>query len=295
MMKKNRLKIFIFGANGFIGNYLKKYLYNDYILFTPNKKKINLSKKKDLRKYLLKHEPDIIINLVASTKFKFNQIKEKKNQIINTLNTTKNLVNSINLNCKLIIFFGSIEEYGNIEVPFKENQNVSPLTHYGKYKYKAYLYIKKILKGKKINYIWLRPSLTFGSGDNNQRYLGYIINSIKKNKPFIVKPGEQIRDFIHVDDLCKTLRLIIKNHKKKFNCILNISAQNYVKLRLIPNIIQNIIKKKIKYVFKKTDKKEINLCNSNLKLKKTFPGLKFMSFKKGLIKTLKEESILKEN
>ena len=292
MMKKNRLKIFISGSNGFIGKHLKKNLFKNYILVTPTKKRLNLNKKKNLKEYLKKHDPDIIINLAASTKFKSNQINEKQNQIINTLNLNKNLVNSINPKCRLIIFFGSIEEYGSISTPFKENQHVLPLTYYGKYKYKSYLYIKKFLKRKKLNYIWLRPSLTYGYGDNNERYLGYIINSIKKNKTFIVKPGEQIRDFIHVDDLCKALRLIIKNYKKKFNCILNISAQNYIKIRLIPSIIENIIQKKIKFVFEKTDKKEINLCNSNLKLKKIFPNLKFMSFEKGLIKTLKDESIL---
>lgn len=292
MMRKNKLRIFITGSNGFIGKHLKKNLIKDFLLLTPDKKKLNLNKKKNLRNYLKKYNPDIVIHLAASTKFKSSKINEKKNQIINTLNTTKNLVNSINSRCKLIIFFGSIEEYGDIITPFKETQKVSPLTFYGKYKHKSYLYVKKFLKEKKLNYIWLRPSLTYGYGDNNERYLGYIINSIKKNKLFIVKPGEQVRDFIHVDDLCKVLRLIIKNYKKKFNCILNISAQNYVKIRFIPKIIEKITKKKIKFLFKKPNTKEINLCNSNLRLKNIFPYLKFMSFEKGLIKTLKDESIL---
>lgn len=43
---------------------------------------------------------------------------------------------------------------------------------------------------------------------------------------------------------------------------------------------------------KKQKKKEINLFNSNKKLLKMFPNLKFMSFEKGLIKTLKDYSIL---
>ena len=292
MMKKNKLRIFISGSNGFIGKHLKKNLVKDFFLLTPDKKKLNLNKKINLKNYLKKYEPNIVIHLATSTKFKSNKISEKKNQIINTLNTTKNLVNSVNLNCQLIIFFGSIEEYGDITTPFKETQKVLPLSYYGKYKSKSYLYVKKFLKRKKINYIWLRPSLTYGYGDNNERYLGYIINSIKKNKSFVVKPGEQLRDYIHVDDLCKVLRLIIKNSKKKFNCILNISAQNYVKIRLIPKIIEKITQKKIKFFFKKPNIKEINLCNSNSRLRNLFPNLKFMSFEKGLIKTLKDESIL---
>ena len=292
MMSQDKINIFISGSNGFIGNYIKKALIKDFNLLTPSKKKLNLNKTSILKEYFIKNKPDVIIHLAASTKFKLKKKNEKKNQIENTFNITKNLVTNINPECKLVIFFGSIEEYGNIKCPFKETQHVKPITYYGKYKYKSYLYVSKYLKKKNLNYIWLRPSLTYGFGDNKERFLGHIINSIKKNKSFIIKPGEKIRDYIHVDDICKVLKLIVKNYKKKFNFILNISAQNYIKIRLIPKMIEKIIKQKVKYVFKESDEKEINLCNSNRRLINLFPKLKFISFKKGLIKTLKDESIL---
>jgi nucleoside-diphosphate-sugar epimerase len=292
MMSQNKIKIFISGSNGFIGNYVKKTLIKNFDLLTPSKKKLNLNKRNILKDYFNKNKPDVVIHLAASTKFKLKKKDEKQNQIKNTFNTTKNLVTSINPECKLIVFFGSIEEYGNIKCPFKEDHHVKPITYYGKYKYKSYLYVLKYLKKKNLNYIWLRPSLTYGYGDNKERFLGHIINSIKKKEFFIIKPGEQKRDYIHIDDLCKVLELIVKNYKKKFNCILNISAQNYVKIRLIPKLIEKIIQQKVKYVFKRPDTKEINLCSSNRRLKNLFPNLKFISFRKGLIKTLKDESIL---
>ena len=134
--------------------------------------------------------------------------------------------------------------------------------------------------------------MIFGYGDNKERYLGYIVESIKKNKKFYITPGNQVRDYIHVNDLSKVLSILILNYKRKYNCILNISAQNYVKIKHIPEMIERLIKRKINYVLKKTKKKEINLINSNKKLLSFFPNLKFMSFKKGLIKTLKDNSIL---
>ena len=60
----------------------------------------------------------------------------------------------------------------------------------------------------------------------------------------------------------------------------------------IPKMIEKSLKKKISYAIKKPFKKELNLLNSNNKLMKFFPKLKFMTFKKGLIKTLKDESII---
>jgi nucleoside-diphosphate-sugar epimerase len=290
MMSLNKLRIFISGSKGFVGNHIKNTLKDKYHLFTPSKKKLNLNNYYQLKKFMNDNKPDIIIHLASSTKFKQKKLSEKKNQIDNTFNSTKNIIKNVNPECKLIIFFGSIEEYGKARCPFKEKQKVKPVTYYGMYKYKSYLYISSYLKKKKSNFLWLRPSLIYGYGDNKERFLGHIISSIKKNKNFSIKPGNQVRDYIHVDDICKVLSIIILNYKKKYNCILNVSAQNYVKIKYIPEMIEKLIKRKINYVLKKPEKKEINLYNSNKKLLKFFPNLKFMSFKKGLIKTLKDYS-----
>jgi len=292
MMSRNKLKIFITGSKGFVGTHIKNTLIKKYQLLTPSKKILNLNNTLRLKKFIDNNKPDIIIHLATSTKFKQKKLNEKKNQIKNTFNTTKSLIKNINSECKLIIFFGSIEEYGEAKCPFKEKQIVKPVSYYGKYKYKSYLYISSFLKKKGFNFIWLRPSLIYGHGDNKERYLGYILDSIKKNKIFYVTPGNQTRDYIHVNDICKVLSILLTNYKRKYNCILNISAQNYIKIKSIPEIIERLIKRKINYVFKKTKKKEINLFNSNNKLLSLFPNLKFMSFEKGLIKTLKDYSIL---
>ena len=291
-MIKSKQKIFISGSGGFLGKNLIKYLKDNYILLTPSKKILNLKFKKRLSIYLKINKPDIILHLATSTKFKSIDKLENKNQYINTFITTKNLANSINLECKLVIYFGSIEEYGNIRTPFKENCKVNPLTYYGKYKSKSYFYIKKLMAEKKINYLWLIPSLTYGAEDNKERFLGYILNSVKYNKTFSIYPGNQIRDYIHINDICKAITLIILNYKKVYKCRLNLSSQNYIMIKDIPKMIEKSLKKKIFYVIKKPFKKELNLLNSNNKLMKFFPKLKFMTFKKGLIKTLKDESII---
>jgi len=122
--------------------------------------------------------------------------------------------------------------------------------------------------------------------------LGYVVNSIKKKRKIIIKSGNEIRDYIHIDDLCKVIFLIILNYKKNYKCILNISAQNYVKIKFIKHFIEKFINKKMKYELIISKKKQINLYSSNKKLLKFFPKLQFMSFKDGLIKTLKENLVL---
>tara|TARA_B100000795_G_scaffold194179_1_gene148428 strand:+ start:2539 stop:3426 length:888 start_codon:yes stop_codon:yes gene_type:complete len=289
---KSKKKIFISGSGGFIGKHLKISLKKNYTLLTPTKNTLNLKNNNKLNSYLKTKKPDIIIHLAGSTKFKQNKKLEKKNQHINTFISTKNLANNINPECQLIVFFGSIAEYGNIKTPFLENSKLNPLSYYGKYKSKSYYFIKKILDKKKLNYVWVRPSLAYGAGDNNDRFLGYILNSIKKNKSFTISPGNQIRDYIHISDLCKIVVLIILNYKKIYRCRLNLSSQNYIMIKKIPSMIEKIIKKKLNYILNKSLNNEVNLLNSNKKLLNFFPKLKFINFKMGLTKTLKDESII---
>ena len=147
-MSPSKLKVFISGSAGFIGKHLKKKLENDYILITPSRKKLDLNNISQVKNYLKICKPDIILHLASATKFKINKSDEKINQIKNTFDITKNLVKSFNSECKLIVFFGSIEEYGKSKLPFKENQIPKPITYYGEYKHKSFQYVSKYLKKK---------------------------------------------------------------------------------------------------------------------------------------------------
>ena len=169
--------------------------------------------KKKLKLYLHKINPEIIIHLASSTKFKKKKYVEK-NQLLNTYQTTVNLAEEVNENCKLVLFFGSIEEYGRCSTPFKETYKPKPISYYGKYKLKSFNKVNKIMKKKKMNFIWIRPSLTFGENDNKQRFMGHIINSIKENKVINISPSNQKRDYLLVHDLCDAILEIIKNYSK---------------------------------------------------------------------------------
>ena len=210
-MRRNKKKtIFISGARGFIGRHIKNYLNKDYKLLTPDKKTLNLKNIKFVKKYFKNCRPDIIIHLAASTKSYLKKVEEKKNQINDTYNTTKNLVKSINPECKLVIFFGSMEEYGNIKSPFKESQLVNPVTNYGIYKYKSFLYVSKYQQKKKLNYIWLRPSLVFGYGDNKDRYLDNIDQSIKLIKNNLKNRGPDSQNSIILNEELQPIKEVNK-------------------------------------------------------------------------------------
>ena len=286
MKIKNKKKIFITGSNGFIGTHLSKKLSKKFKVYKPTRKSLNLLDEKKIQENLNKTKPDILIHLASSTKFYFNKNLEKKNQFFNTYKTTINIAKNINKECKLIIFFGSIEEYGKSKKPFSEGSICKPISYYGKYKLKSFFEIQKIMKEKKSSYIWLRPSLTYGKGDNKERFLGGLITSIKEKRTFKMDSSKKIRDFLYIDDLCKIVLLILNNEKKKYPKILNLSSKNYIQLLDIPNIVGKIKKEKIKVKYIKKNNINIDLINSNKNLLKIFPKIKFTSFKNGIKKLI---------
>lgn len=100
------MKILILGSSGILGNYLYNYLKKDYKIIHNGlkKRKFNLLKFDILKKFLIKTNPDIIINCVAVTNIDDCQINKKKAYNIN-YSIIKNIFYIIkrnNLNSKII-------------------------------------------------------------------------------------------------------------------------------------------------------------------------------------------------
>ena len=56
----------------------------------------------------------------------------------------------------------------------------------------------------------------YGKGDKTKRALNYILDSLDASEPISMSPGEQLMDFIHVDDVIGLCLLLLENkpHKK---------------------------------------------------------------------------------
>ncbi len=56
----------------------------------------------------------------------------------------------------------------------------------------------------------------YGKGDKTKRALNYILDSLDASEPIAMSPGEQLMDFIHVDDVIGLCLLLLENkpHKK---------------------------------------------------------------------------------
>ena len=220
-MKKNR--ILITGGTGFIGYHLaKKCLELNWSVdsistkLPKNKRKLkkvkylelDISKNKNLTKYLSK-DYDYIVNLAG-----YVDHSNKEKTIKSHFNGCKNLANFfLNRNIKRFIQIGSSIEYGKIKSPQKESKKNYQKTYsfYGKAKLLSTKFLLKLKKKYNFPATILRLYLVYGPYQDGNRIIPFTIMNAINNKKFDCSTGNQLRDFIYIDDLVSAIIKIIKN------------------------------------------------------------------------------------
>lgn len=105
------------------------------------------------------------------------------------------------MGCHTFIGAGSQAEYGRVSVPLRGDLLCQPETAYGIMKLSACYATRFLCNKYNMRHIWLRILSGYGIYDNvNSMLISNIIKSINKQDLAFSK-GEQIWDFIHMDDI----------------------------------------------------------------------------------------------
>ena len=245
------MKIIITGSEGFIAknffNYIKnnkkfsKILLLDKVNFknietTPiNKlvnhfifKKCNLLNDKKVNEIVNQFKPNIIINFAAETHVD-KSIHDPKKFIYNNIFITNSLLqaslNFVNQNKKYNFKFIQIstdEVFGTLKMNekkiFNENSQYKPNNPYAASKASSDHLVRSFNKtfGLKTNIVHL--SNNFGPYQNIEKYIPMIINNIINHKKIpVYGKGNQIRDWLFVEDTSKALLKIISKSKNGEN------------------------------------------------------------------------------
>ena len=228
-MKK---KVLIIGGAGFIGHHLAHYLtlknFNVGVLdnlSSGNKK--NLSKKNTfyyediLQKNVLNQiikKYDSIFHLAAKIELQESIINPTKTFENNIIGTSKVVEACVKFKKKLL-FASSCAVYPlNGNYKFKEEHVTISGSPYSISKKAGEDIINFYLKKKKLNAVILRCFNVYGLKQNfNSQYAAVIpkfIESAKKNMFLKLNHGgNQSRDFVHIEDVCKAY-LMLNNHDK---------------------------------------------------------------------------------
>lgn len=296
-MKK---KLLIVGGTGFIGYHLaKKCLLKNYSItslsYHKPKKKRFLNKikylecdisKKDLLKKKLKDKFDYVVNLGGYVNH-----KEK----IKTYNThyigCKNLAD-IFLKKKISSFIqiGSCVEYGSNKSPQKENiiTKVNDIkSTYGQAKLLATNYLINLYIKKKFPCKILRFYMVYGPRQDENRLISTTIKSCLLDKKFPCSSGNQLRDFLYVDDAVSAIIKCLENSNLNGK-IFNIASGVPYKVKDIIELIKNKISLgKPIYGKIKLRKDEIKILYPNIfEAKKKLNWKPIVSIKNGINLTI---------
>ena len=189
------------------------------------------------------------------------------------------------------IQMGSSVEYGNLKSPQEENAKCDPKlvkSIYGKAKLLSSMYLMNLFRKNKFPVTILRLDLAYGPKQDINRFLPIIIKGCIKNAKFPCSKGNQLRDFVHVDDVVDAILKSLTNKNAKGQ-IINIASGKPRKIRHIIEHIKKISKGGHPQFGKiKLRKDEILKLYPNIqKAEKTINWKPKISFKKGIKSTVK--------
>lgn len=241
--------IFIIGGSGFIGKNLARYLSTNYKVYVYDKS-IDIdyfSEYPSIQTYTLDliyeqierniKSPDYIINL-ASIVTAERDISLFDKLISSNLKVLLNLYDRFKNDdtLKLFIQFGSSEEYGSKDSPFKESMREYPNSPYALVKQLTTNTAMMLHSNYGFPSMVVRPGNLFGSMQNKSKFIPYVIEQLKKGCPLNVSPCEQRRDFIYIDDFSYLMKRLLCNYDSCIGKIINVSSGDSISLK---EIIEN--------------------------------------------------------
>lgn len=153
----------------------------------------------------------------------------------------------LNKKIKKFIQVGSSLEYGKLKSPQYENvvSKTEKLNSiYAKSKLLATNYIINLYKKYKFPCTVVRLFLVYGENQDFNRLIPFVIKSCLCNKKFNTSNGNQMRDFLHINDCINAIVKIAQSSKANGE-IINIGYGKAIKVKSVINFIKKNIGKGI--------------------------------------------------
>ena len=103
------------------------------------------------------------------------------------------------------IGLGTCFEYAASNEPLKNNSPLNPLSLYAATKVSLYLVLSEYLKVQSINFLWCRLFYLYGDNEDTRRLVPYVREKLSKNEYVDLTSGNQIRDFLDVEEAAKKI------------------------------------------------------------------------------------------
>ena len=185
-----------------------------------------------------------------------------------------------------IIGVGSFIEYGDYNIPIKEDFFESPKNLYGLCKLIFKQYSEMFCKQNGIDWAWIRPCYIYGLNDVKTRLIPTVIQKCLKNENIELDECNTIIDYLYIEDFVNYVYEIITSNK---NEVYNICSGNQYHLKDVISIIHELTNSKSKIIFNSSLNRSKNnnyICGDNTKIKKISKKIELIDIKRGIKETI---------
>lgn len=141
---------------------------------------------------------------------------------------------------ELFINTGTFAEY------FSNDMELDPAYLYSAAKTAARSFLKYYSEAYNFKFLNVIPFSIYGPNDSQKKLMDYLIDAIESPIPVDFTAGEQILDFIHVDDVAEAYIALLKNHNPLVNNeIFFVGTGKGISIRELAGMIEKISCKKL--------------------------------------------------
>lgn len=186
---------------------------------------------------------------------------------IAVLNKSVQLLEKLaDLGCSCFVGAGTCAEYDTTPGFLRENGPVNPRTLYGSSKLALRYIAEQRCRQLEMNFSWGRIFYLYGPGEHERRVVPSLITTLLQGKIFPASSGEQIRDYLHIDDVASAFVLLAT---KQGEGVFNISSGTPIRMRGLMKLLENQLDRSDLVRFGETPKSQFDppfVCGDNSKL-----------------------------
>lgn len=232
--------------------------------------------------------PHIVLHLAAYST-SLDTVEEMTKLVENNIIFTSIFLDALS-QCQVELFIntGSFSEF------YYNNDTLSPTYYYSATKIATKYIVDYFSKKNNFKYIHAILYTVYGKKSNNKKIIDYALDSLESITPIKMSDGNQILDFVHIDDVVSFYMNLIVNYVD-----LNITLTDYhvgtakgISIREMVTVLENITEKKANIEWASITSRPLDTIQAiakNVLTEKELHWRATLNLQSGLVKYVKEE------